>query len=143
MSLQENKRVVREIVEEIWNKHRLEKVGDFVAGELLEEALEHARQFLGAFPDAQVTIQDLIAEGDRVVARLLATATNTGPFAGRPPTGKRVTFGSFRIYRLADGKVVESWAMQDRLGLMEQLGFVQSVGNVNWAAGEDEHQEKR
>lgn len=79
-----------------------------------------------AAEDAQVTIQDLIAEGDKVVARLLGTGTNTGPFAGQPPTGKRVTFSSFRIYRLVDGKVVEPWAMQDRLGLMEQLGFLQS-----------------
>ena len=139
MSVQENKRVVRELIEEIWNKHQLEKVRESVAGDLLDEVVEHTRQFLSALPDVQVAIEDLIAEGDKVVARLLATATNTGPFAGQPPTGKRVTFGSFRIYRLADGKVVESWAMQDRLGLMEQLGFVPSPGSVNWAAGKGEH----
>lgn len=135
MSLQESKRVVRDLVEEVWNKHRLDKVGVFVAGDLLDEAIEHTRQFLVAFPDVQVMIQDLVAEGDKVVARLLVNGTNTGPFAGQPPTGQRVTVGSFRIYRLAERKVVETWAMQDRLGLMEQLGHVPSLASINWADG--------
>jgi predicted ester cyclase len=138
MLLQENKRIVRDLVDKVWNKHQLEMVKEFVAGDLVEDAIEHTHQFLDAFPDVQVTIEDLIAEGDKVVARLHASATNTGPFAGQRPTGKRVTFGSFRIYRIADGKIVETWAMQDRMGLMEQLGFVRSVGSVNWAAGEGE-----
>lgn len=138
MTPHENKRVVRELVEEIWNKHHREKVGEFVADDLLDQSVEHTSQFLDAFPDAQVAIEDLIAEDDKVVARLLATATNTGPFAGQPPTGRSVTIRSIRIYRLADGKVVETWAMQDRLGLMEQLGLVPPTGSVNWAAGDGE-----
>jgi predicted ester cyclase len=142
MTPHENKRVVRELIEEVWNKHQLEKVGDFVADDLLDELVEHTRQFLGAFPDVQVTIEDLIAEDDKVVARLLVTGTNTGPFAGQPATGRHVTFGSFRIYRLVDGKFVETWAMQDRLGLMEQLGLIPSSGSVNWAAGDGELSDK-
>jgi predicted ester cyclase len=132
----ENKRLVCDLIEEVWNKHQLEKVGEFVADDFLDEAVEHTRQFLGAFPDVQVKIDDLIAEDDKVVARLLVAGTNTGSFAGQPPTGRYVTFGSFRIYRLANGKLVETWAMQDRLLLMEQLGLVTSPGNVNWAAGD-------
>lgn len=135
MTPHESKMVVRELVEEIWNEHRLEKVGEFIADDLMDDAVEHTSQFLDAFPDVHVAIEDLIAEDDKVVARLLATATNTGPFAGQPPTGRSITLRSIRIYRLADGKVVESWAMQDRLGLMEQLGLVPPTGNVNWAAG--------
>jgi predicted ester cyclase len=138
MSSQRNKRIVRELVDKVWNKHQVDKVSEFVAADLLAESIEHTRQFLGAFPDVQVTIEDLIAEGDKVVARLLASGTNTGSFAGHPPTGKQVTFASFRIYRLVDGKVAETWAMQDRMGLMEQLGFIQPAGSVNWAAGEDD-----
>jgi predicted ester cyclase len=81
----------------------------------------------------------MFAEGDKVVARLSAVATNTGPFADQPPTGKKVQIHSIRIYQIADGKVVETWAMQDRLGLMEQLGFVRSPGgSVNWAAGQSD-----
>ena len=138
MTLHDNKRTVRELVEEIWNKHQLDKVREFVTDDLLDQSVEHTQQFLDAFPDTQTTIQDLIAEDDKVVARLIATATNTGPFAGQPPTGRSVTIRSIRIYRLADGKVAETWAMQDRLGLMEQLGIVPSPGSVNWAAGDGE-----
>jgi predicted ester cyclase len=138
MTIQENKELVRRHVEEIWNGHNLEKVGEFVGGDILDEGTEHIQQFLTAFPDVHVTIDDLIAEGDKVVARLRVIGTNSGPFAGQPPTGKKIQFGSFRIFRIAGGKLVESWAMQDRLGLMEQLGLVQTAGGVNWAAGQED-----
>jgi predicted ester cyclase len=136
MNIQKNKELVRHLVDEVWNGHKAEKLGEFFGGRLLEEATEHTQQFLTAFADVHVTIEDLFGEGDKVVGRLLVSGTNSGPFAGRPPTGKKVQFLSIRIYRIADGKIVESWAMQDRLGLMEQLGFVQSAGDVNWAAGQ-------
>jgi predicted ester cyclase len=139
MNIQENKELVRRYNEEIWNGHDLEKAREYLGGDHFDESIEHVRQFLAAFPDVQVTIEDLIAEGDKVVARLRASATNKGPFAGRPPTGKKVEFRSFRIYQLSGGKIIDTWAMQDRLGLMEQLGLVQSAGgNVNWAAGEQD-----
>jgi steroid delta-isomerase-like uncharacterized protein len=138
MSIQENKALVRHYNEEIWNEHKLEKVAEYVDSDLFDEAIEHVSQFLTAFPDSHVTIEDMIGEGDKVVARLVATATNTGPFAGQPATGKKVEIRSIRIYRIADNKIVETWAMQDRLGLMEQLGFVQSAGGVNWASGQEE-----
>jgi predicted ester cyclase len=80
----------------------------------------------------------MIGEGDKVVARLRASATNTGPFAGQSPTGNKVEIRSIRIYRIANGKIVETWAMQDRLGLMEQLGFEQPDSGVNWADGEED-----
>jgi len=133
MSIQENKELVRRYNEEIWNEHNLENFYEFVGGDV---SLEHVQQFLTAFPDTHVTIEDLIAEGDKVVALLYATATNTGPFASQPASGKKVEIRSIRIYRIADDKIVETWAMQDRLGLMEQLGLVQSAGGtVNWASG--------
>jgi len=139
MGIHENKELVRRYNEEIWNRHDLEKASDFIDEDMLEESIDHVRQFLTAFPDTHVTIKDMIAEGDRVVARLVATATNTGPFAGQPATGKKVEIHSIRIYRIANNKFVDTWAMQDRLGLMEQLGFVQPAsGTVNWAAGQEE-----
>jgi predicted ester cyclase len=141
MSLEENKELVRRLIEEVWNEHRLERLSAFVGGDLLDESTQHTEQFFAAFPDVSVTIEQLIAEGDFVAGRLLISGTNTGPFADRPATGKRVVFGSFRFYRFADGKVVETWAMQDRMGLMEQLDFVRSVGSVNWAAGQAERTE--
>lgn len=138
MNAQENKQLVRRMIEEVWNGHSLENLSAFIGDELLAEALEHDQQFLTAFPDVHITIEDLIGEGDKVVARLLASATNLGPFAGQPPTGRQVQFRSIRIFRIVNDKIVETWAMQDRLGLMEQLGLVQSAGgNVNWAAGDN------
>jgi predicted ester cyclase len=139
MNIQENKELVRRSIEEIWNRHKREKVSEFVGDDQLQESIDYVQQFLTAFPDVHVTIEDLIAEGDKVVARLRASATNTGPFASRPPTGKKVQIHSIRIYRIAGGKITDTWAVQDRLGLMEQLGFVHSAGgNVNWAAGEED-----
>jgi len=139
MTIPQNKELVRRYNEEIWNKRNLEKASEFISEEFLEESLEHVRQFLSAFSDVHLTIEDLIAEGDKVVARLIATATNTGPLGGHPPTGKKVEIRSIRIYRIANNKFVDTWAMQDRLGLMEQLGLIQSAGDtINWAAGEED-----
>ena len=139
MKIQENKELVRRYNEEIWNGHDPEKAREYIDGDHIDKSIEHIQQFLAAFPDVQVTIEDLIAEGDKVVARLVASATNTGPFAGQSPTGKKVEIRSIRIYQISAGKFIDTWAMQDRLGLMEQLGLVQSAGgNVNWAAGEED-----
>jgi predicted ester cyclase len=63
----------------------------------------------------------MVAEADRVVTRLTFEGTHRGPFRGIEPTGRRVRFGAIRIYRLSDGKVVETWAHQDALGLLQQL----------------------
>ena len=84
--------------------------------------------FLAAFPDAVYKIEDLIAEGDRVVARWTAKGTHTGPFQGIPaehmvlPTGRAVSFGATDIYRMVDGKVAEEWNTIEQLDLMVQLG---------------------
>ena len=77
-----------------------------------------------AFPDAQVTIEDQVAQGGKVVTRLRAHATHTGDLMGIPPTGKRVTIQGISIWRIADGKIEECWFNYDALGLMRQLGVV-------------------
>jgi predicted ester cyclase len=137
MTVESNKALIRRYVEVVYNKQDLDAYLEFVGGAIVEEAGDHLRQFFTAFPDARTTLLDLFGEGEKVLGRLRVNGTNDGPFAGQPPTGKEVQFDSFRIYRIVDGKIVETWAMQDRLGLMEQLGFVRSAGEVNWAAGDD------
>lgn len=132
MTVQENKELIRRYVEEVYNKQDLEAYRAFVADAVLEEGADHLRQFFIAFPDTHTTVLDLFGEGDKVVARLRIDGTHKGPFAGQPPTGKKVQFDSFRIYRIVDDKIDASWAMQDRLGLMEQLGLVRAAGEVNW-----------
>ena len=79
-------------------------------------------RFQRAFPDTRHTIEDLVAEGDRVVARVSAEATHSGELFGHPPTGKRVTLTGIAIYRIVDGRIAERWAEQG-LGLLEQLGI--------------------
>jgi steroid delta-isomerase-like uncharacterized protein len=138
MSVQEYKEIIRRYTEEVYNQQDLDRALDFVGGELAEQGIDHLKQFFTAFPDSQTTILDLFGEGDRVVARLLVSGTHKGPFAGQPATGKEIEFISIRIYRFEDGKIVETWAMQDRMGLMQQLGLIQVVGDVNWAGGYDD-----
>jgi predicted ester cyclase len=75
-----------------------------------------------AFPDTRHTIEDLIAEGDRVVARVSARATHTGELFGHAPTGKLVTLTSITIYRIVAGRIAERWSEQGP-GLLEQLGI--------------------
>lgn len=87
---------------------------------------EGVRQAIGlfreAFPDTRHTIEDLVAEGDRVVARVSARATHTGPLFGHAATGREVTLSSITIYRIVDGRIAERWA-QHGFGVLEQLGI--------------------
>lgn len=136
MPAEENKDLVRRLIDEVWNKHDAAAIDRYFGPGLREEVAEHYRQLLAGFPGLNVTVEDdLIADGDRVVARLRLRGRHDGPFAGRPATGMVASWGSIRIYRVADGRVVETWAMQDRLGLLQQLGAVPQGQAVNWAGG--------
>ena len=80
-----------------------------------------------AFPDARMTIEDMIAEGDKVMWRFTIRATHTGPFRGIPPTGKPVTLTGMALTRMRDGQMAENWNETDDLGMM-QLGVVPAGG---------------
>ena len=90
----------------------------------LASAKQLTTAFWAAFPDMHVVVEDLIAEGDKVVSRYTIRATHQGEFMGIPPTGKQVSFTAIEIDRIKDGKVVETWANLDVLGLMQQLGAI-------------------
>jgi steroid delta-isomerase-like uncharacterized protein len=79
---------------------------------------------LRAFPDLHVEVEDLIAEGDKVVIRNTVTGTNQGEYMGRPPTGRSVTYNEIFIFRFADGRVAETWGVVDVLAQMRQLGMI-------------------
>ena len=83
-------------------------------------------EFRSAFPDFHVTIEDQIAEGDRVATRWTMRGTHEGEFRGISPTGKQITVTGIGIFRFSDGKVVESWDNFDQLGMMRQLGVIPS-----------------
>jgi steroid delta-isomerase-like uncharacterized protein len=80
--------------------------------------------FRAAFPDQWWHIEDLIAEGDRVVARTTMTGTHQGEFFGIPATGRAVSVSGVHIIRIADGKIAEHWGTNDDLGLLRQLGVI-------------------
>jgi predicted ester cyclase len=136
VSAEENKQLIDGLVDEVWNQHNDAAIDRYFGPGLREEVAEHYHQLLTGFPDLQVTIEDnLIAEADMVVARLSLIGTHTGPFAGRPGSGHLVGWSSIRIYRIADHKVVQTWAIQDRLGMLQQLGALPELEPVNWAGG--------
>ncbi len=136
MSIEHNSLIVRRYVEEVFNEGNLALVDDLVdpnfvdydAPPGLPPGPEGARQAFAllhsAFPDHHHTVEDLIAGADKVVARWTLEGTHTGALFGIPPTGKQVKVKGISIYRVADGKIVEEWVSNDRLGLMQQLGVI-------------------
>ncbi len=80
--------------------------------------------FLTAFPDGKATVEDLIAEGDKVVSRLTFRGTHTADLMGMPPTGQKVAVSEVVIDRIVDGRIVESWRLFDQLAMMRQLGAI-------------------
>lgn len=77
-----------------------------------------------AFPDYHVTVEDQIAEGERVVTRWTCHGTHEGEFQGMPPTGKKMAMSEITIFRIANGKLVEGWSNLDMLGALQQLGAI-------------------
>jgi predicted ester cyclase len=73
-------------------------------------------------PDLTATIHQVLADGDLVASRQTLTGTHSGPLAGTPPTGRRVSFATFDIHRLRDGRIAESWHLEDNLALLTQIG---------------------
>jgi len=135
MSIEENKNIVRRY-QEIYNSNDLEALSEVVSEDLLTpkimpgipagiEGAKTAHQImLAGFPDYQTAIDDLIAEGDKVVARITMSGTHTGSFMGIPPTGKRISFTGMYIARIDDGKIVEHWGEEDGVSLLQQLGVL-------------------
>ena len=120
MSTEQNRALVRRMVEEIFNRGSLSRIDEFVAPDFVEHeelppGIPRGREgvtqllsiFRSAFADFKVTIDDIIAEGDKVVIRQTFSGTHKGEFMGIPPTGKSVSFGVIDIIRIADGKFVE------------------------------------
>jgi steroid delta-isomerase-like uncharacterized protein len=87
--------------------------------------------FRSAFPDMRIEIEDILAEGDKVAARLRLRGTNSGSFQGMPPTGKVVDATGTGIFRVVDGRVTDNWVNFDMLGLLQQLGIVPAPGQTS------------
>jgi len=142
MSTEDNKALARRAFEEGFNQRNLAvfdelNVPDFVShsASLTMQGLEAFKQFvwmyLTAFPDLTATIEDMIAEGDKVVSRVTYRGTHKGALMGIPPTGKQVTVTGITIVRFVGGKGVEIWGNNDDLGLLQQLGVVPAPGQAS------------
>jgi predicted ester cyclase len=116
-----NDELVRRMIEEVWNGERPDRLPAFWADPARAEAEQLHRVLTGAFPDLRITVEDTVAGDDKVAARMTFRGTHRGPFRGLEPTGRAVEFSSIRIYRIEDGKVVQTWAEVDALGLLGQL----------------------
>ena len=138
MSTEENKVLMRHLYEEVFNQKNLAAIDDFIAPTFVNHSasqlgmtagdLEHVTQFVStvmqAFPDLHYTVEDLVAEGDKITARLTISGTQQGAFMGIPSTGKHATVSDIEIFRITNGKAVECWVQVDFLGLLQQLGVV-------------------
>jgi steroid delta-isomerase-like uncharacterized protein len=138
MSVEINKAIVRRMYEEVFNRRNLALADELAAPESITheappsgpEALRRVVQLLtAAFPDHHTTIEDLIAEGDKVVVRTTFSGTHQGMFLGIPPTGKPFSQRQIHVVRITDGKVTEHWAVHDDLGMMRQLGVIPGPGH--------------
>ena len=136
MSVEENKAVTRRAVKELWNQGNMALLDELWAPNYVNHDptnsevrdLEGFKQWVitarSAFPDLNVTIDDLIAEGDKVATRWTVRGTQKGEFGKIPATGKQVTFTGITISRIVDGKTVETWWSSDDLGMLQQLGVI-------------------
>ena len=140
MSTEANKASMRRFYDEVFNKKNKAAIDEFIDPNQVDHdappgtpgGLKGAKQtitmYLTAFPDLHFTVEDLIAEGDKVVARLTVRGTHQGIFMGIPPTGKKATSTAIDINRIVGGKSVEHWLKMDSLGLLQQLGVIPAPG---------------
>lgn len=137
MSTEENKAIIRRWLEEGWSKGNLAVADDVISanfvvhgagGQAVPSGPEGVKQLVAAwrtgFPDGEMSIDDLLAEDDKVIVRMTWRGTHNGRFYGVAPTGRQVAVTSIGIDRVADGKIAEGWGEVDMLSMYEQLGVI-------------------
>jgi steroid delta-isomerase-like uncharacterized protein len=137
MSTEENKALLRRFYRELVDQGNLAIIDELIAPDMVEHeelppgippGREGVKQFFAlmrsAFPDVQVAVEDMLAEGDKVVARVTFRGTHRGEFIGVPASGKQVAFTAIDILRIVDGRLVEHWGQTDNLGMLQQIGAI-------------------
>ena len=139
MSIEENKSIVRRFFEVGPSKGDLDAANELLAPDFflhvplpcspgvrgIDEVVSACR---AAFQGLDVTVEDMVTEGDMVAARFTARGVHNGAFMGLPPTGKPITMTGMEIFRLEKGKIAELWGEANLLGLMQQLGILPPMG---------------
>ena len=136
----ENKAIVRRLYDEVWNKRKLDVVAQlvspshalldpFVSGSQVGPELYRRRvlDLTTSFPDLRFTLDDVIAEKDKVVVSWMISGTHKGEFMNLPPTGKKVSVEGITIHYIRDGKILDSNARWDAMGLLRQLGALPTL----------------
>jgi steroid delta-isomerase-like uncharacterized protein len=141
VSTEENKALARRWFEEVFNAQNFDVADEITA----QDAVNHdptitdipsgpegdryvVNLYHGAFPDAQITVEDQVAEGDRVVTRWTGRGTHQGELLGVPPSGNHVEIEGMTINRISGGKIAETWTAYDALGMMQQIGAIPEPG---------------
>lgn len=133
---EENKGIARRAFEEVYGNRNPDAADEIYAPDFVDHdpaapeemtrgpdgVKQQAAMYSGAFPDIQMTVEEQIAEGDKVVTRWSAQGTHRGELMGVPASGNQVTVSGITIARLADGSIQEEWTNWDGLGLLDQIG---------------------
>ena len=143
--IEANRSIARRVLVEIWGGGRLELIDELYAPDYVDHAprgpeaetvrgpqglKEAVALFRAAFPDLSYSVEETIAERDLTMARFSARGTHRGQFLGAAPTGRVVTYEGIDVNRIVEGTIVESWVHYDALGLLEQVGLVESAGGM-------------
>ena len=138
-ALTRNSALVRRFIEDFWAGGDLSRVEEFLAPEYIEHNLlpgqtpgleGYKRRYLAlraAFPDVDIAIEDMLAEGDRVMARVTIEGTHLGPFLGQPASGRIARMAAINIYRVSSERIVERWGVQDLYGLLQQIADAEAA----------------
>ncbi len=148
MSADENKAVIRRGFEEGMNQRKLQVFDETLAPTYVNHDLptpspgadgfkQVISMFLTGFPDLQVTLEDALAEGDKVATRGVLRGTHHGDFMGIPATGKPVPVQYIDIWRVEHGQAVENWVQMDMLGMLQQLGVMPAPGQASTSSFDD------
>ncbi|HEV8651099.1 MAG TPA: ester cyclase [Actinomycetes bacterium] len=139
MSVERNKALVAEVIERVFNAHDLDAMDEYYADDYVDHNPQVSpgraayKEFfvplLTAFPDWRGSIEDLIAEGDKVVVRTIWQGTHKAALLGIPATGREVRYSAIDIFRISDEKVVEHWDQVDNLTMLQQLGVLAPIGS--------------
>ncbi len=140
MSTEDNKALIRRFIEEVYIKKNLAALEELIASNHIDHSAsaagspagpEGSKQLTGmmlrAFPDLYVTVEDMVAEGDKVVICMTMRGTQQGALGAIPPTGKQVAVSTIDMVRIEGGKIAEEWGIDDRLGMLQQLGLVPAM----------------
>ena len=134
--LESNKRLIREMDDEVWNKGNVEIIDEIFSPNFvwhflpadsetrgLDSLREHVLSHREAFPNWTEEIKHIVAEGDLVIIHFVSRGTNEGSFLGNPPTGKQIQINEMSIFRIADGKIAEQWLLPDLFSIQKQLAL--------------------